>query len=67
MDLSAMFTNDQIAVMGCFAGLAVCGLVAAITFHFGPAGKISQHTTAESLSFPAKNRVNDTTDSRKAA
>jgi hypothetical protein len=31
-------TDDQIAVLSCFAALAVCGLIAALCFHFGPAG-----------------------------
>ena len=38
MDLSAIFSDDQIAIIGCFLALSACGLVAAISFHFGPAG-----------------------------
>jgi hypothetical protein len=34
-----MMTDDQIAILGCFAAMAVCGLIAAVCFHFGPAGK----------------------------
>ena len=39
MDLTAMLTDDQLGVLGCFVALGVCGLVAAVTFHAGPAGK----------------------------
>ncbi|MEZ6129622.1 MAG: hypothetical protein R3C59_13145 [Planctomycetaceae bacterium] len=49
-----MFSNDQIAVMGCFAALMVCGLVAAVSFHVGAAGRSSQiRRSTDSLSFPA--------------
>lgn len=41
MDLTAIFSNDQLAVAGCFLALASCGLIAAVTFHVGPAGKKS--------------------------
>jgi hypothetical protein len=46
MDLSGIFSDDQIAIFGCFAALAVCGLIAAISFRLGPAGqqKNSQRT-----------------------
>jgi hypothetical protein len=67
MDFSAMFSNDQIAIMGCFAALAVCGLMATLSFHVGSAGKSSQptRTTSESLTFakPASAQAQD----RKAA
>lgn len=38
MDVSGMFSDDQMAVIGCFAALGVCGTIAALSFHFGPAG-----------------------------
>ena len=41
MDVTSALSNDQVAILGCFGALAVCGLIAAITFHFGPAGKKS--------------------------
>lgn len=41
MDLQAMFSDNQIAVMGCFAALAVCGAIAGLSFQFGPAGQKS--------------------------
>lgn len=39
MDLSGAFSDDQLAVIGCFFALAVCGLIAAVSFQFGPAGR----------------------------
>ena len=39
MDVSGLFSDDQMAVIGCFLALAVCGLIAAISFHLGPAGR----------------------------
>lgn len=38
MDVSSVLTNDQVAVLGCFVAIAVCGLVAALSFRLGPAG-----------------------------
>lgn len=40
MDFSAL-SNDQLAILGCFGALATCGLLVALTYHFGPAGKKS--------------------------
>lgn len=39
MDVSGMFSDDQMAVICCFGALAVCGLIAALSFRFGPAGR----------------------------
>jgi len=39
MDTSGMFSDDQTAILGCFAALAVCGMIAALSFHLGPAGR----------------------------
>jgi hypothetical protein len=39
MNVSGMFSDDQMAIIGCFAALAVCGMIAALSFHFGPAGR----------------------------
>lgn len=64
MDLTSAFTDDQLAVMGCFAALAVCGLIGMISFHFGPQGKQAQNTT--SIKMPERKSVSQT-DSRKAA
>ena len=46
MDVSGMFSDDQMSVIGCFAALAVCGAVAALSFHLGPAGRQQKQTDA---------------------
>lgn len=62
------FTDDQLAIIGCFAAIAVCGLIAAVTFYFGPAGKSSQTTQAtRSVAFPATAKTDTKTPDRKAA
>ena len=47
MILLSIFTDDQTAILGCFGALAVCGLIAALSFRLGPAGKpqSTQQTT----------------------
>ena len=39
MILLSIFTDDQTAILGCFGAIAVCGLIAALSFRLGPAGK----------------------------
>lgn len=39
MEVSTMFSDDQLAVMGCFFALAACGFIAAMSFQFGPKGR----------------------------
>ena len=39
MDVSGMFSDDQMAVICCFGALAVCGMIAGLSFRFGPAGR----------------------------
>ena len=39
MEVSGVFSDDQMAVIFCFGALAVCGMIAALSFHFGPAGR----------------------------
>ena len=46
MNVSSMFSDDQMAVIGCFAALAVCGMIAALSFHFGPAGREQKQSDA---------------------
>ena len=48
MDLQAMFTDNQIAVLGCFAALIICGSIAALSFQFGPAGRATQNDSVDS-------------------
>jgi len=45
MDLQAMLSDNQIAVLGCFAALAVCGGIAALSFQFGAAGRKTTRNT----------------------
>lgn len=42
MDLTSMFSHDQIAVAGCFVALGVCGLFMSLSYHFGSAGRKSE-------------------------
>ena len=44
MDLQTVLSDNQIAVLGCFAALAVCGGIAAFSFRFGAAGQIYTRT-----------------------
>ena len=39
MDLSSMFSDDQLAVLGCLVALTACGLIAMVSYHVGPAGR----------------------------
>ncbi|HIE97086.1 MAG: hypothetical protein ABGZ53_33695 [Fuerstiella sp.] len=66
MDLSAIFSDDQIAVIGCFIALTACGLVAAISFQFGPAGKVSDQGGA-SLKMDVVHQRNPESSQKKAA
>ncbi len=45
MDLQAMLSDNQIAVLGCFAALAVCGGIAGLSFQFGAAGRKNNQIT----------------------
>ena len=67
MDLTTIFSDDQLAVMGCFGALAVCGLIAAITFQFGPAGRQSQEGHASHLQLAKADPHGKQRQSRKAA
>ncbi len=53
-----ILSDDQLAILGCFGALAVCGVIAMLTFHFGPAG--------QKKSTPASLRL-DANRSRKTA
>lgn len=46
MDLQSVFSDNQIAVMGCFAALGICGAIAALSYQFGPAGHKSRQTSS---------------------
>ncbi|HIK90370.1 MAG TPA: hypothetical protein EYG03_00045 [Planctomycetes bacterium] len=66
MDLSAIFTDDHIAVMGCFIALTACTLIAAVSFHFGPAGKVSGQGSA-SLKMGSVQQPDSVSQQNKAA
>lgn len=66
MDLRALLSDDQIAVIGCFVALGACGLVAMLTYHFGSAGKKSQQPSTN-LKFQPSATTSRPADSRKAA
>lgn len=67
MDLSAAFTDDQLAIIGCFAALAFCGLMATVSFHFGSAGKIAQPVRLRRPADVTAEKLNRRSTSRKAA
>jgi len=39
MDLSSIFSHDQMAILGCLVAIGVCGLIATLSFKMGPAGQ----------------------------
>lgn len=68
MELTSIFSDDQLAIVGCFLALAGCGLVAAVSFHFGPAGRQTKNVgqPVESAK-TAVQRTPERRDERKAA
>lgn len=58
MNLSGIFSDDQMALVGCFLALAVCGLISMISFHFGPAGRKSR-TEPGTVSLAGRTRSHD--------
>jgi len=57
MNLSEMFTDDQIAILSCLGALTVCGLIAAVSYHLGPAGRTQRQQRREALQLQAKSPV----------
>jgi len=51
MDLQAIFSDNQLAILGCFAALAVCGGIAGLSFQFGSAGR--KRTTSNQDAYDA--------------
>ena len=66
MDLSSIFSDDQIAVIGCFLALAVCGGIAGLSFRFGPAND-TRNTSVRGVRFEQKATTNRSDQDRKAA
>ena len=68
MDLQAILSDNQIAVLGCFAALIVCGGISALSFHFGPAGKTSSFDRSDYDAIrPLRPRNESTDDSTRRA
>jgi len=67
MDLQAMLSDNQIAVLGCFAALAVCGGIAGLSFQFGTAGrKSSENTHSYDANRPIQGRIDGTASQQSA-
>ena len=67
MILLSIFTDDQTAILGCFGAIAVCGLIAALSFRLGPAGK-SQTTQQSTIRITRTVSVDNTkSQDRRAA
>jgi hypothetical protein len=68
MNLLNMFSDDQLAIGGCLLALVACGLIAAVSYHFGPAGRDSR---GESPSLPMQpastQKRSPTAEDRRAA
>ena len=72
MDLSAVLSDDQMAIIGCFLALTVCGLIAMVGFHFGTVGKNAGRPTRSSSERslpmqPSSRRPVDGNSDRRAA
>lgn len=50
MNLTEMLSDNQLAVIGSFLALTVCGLITAISYSLGPAGK--KQRAAETFATP---------------
>jgi hypothetical protein len=51
MGLTGIFNDDQVAILGAFLALTVCGLITALSFRFGAAG----HSQSEQATLPLTN------------
>jgi hypothetical protein len=68
MALSEIFSDNQLAVLGCFVALGVCGLITAISFHLGPAsGKTQRAEIPTSRPIASENRQEHRGEARRAA
>jgi hypothetical protein len=67
MELSGIFSDDQIAILGSFLALTVCGLITAISFRLGSAG--SSRTTQRPMEpVPSERKViSEVSQGRRAA
>ncbi|MEN9554861.1 MAG: hypothetical protein RLZZ232_1147 [Planctomycetota bacterium] len=51
MGLTGIFNDDQVAILGAFLALTVCGLITALSFRFGAGG----HSQSEQATLPLTN------------
>jgi hypothetical protein len=58
-------SDDQIAILGSFAALAFCGILMALSYHFGAAGKQQSASRSAGSQQPAA-RPQSTADRRAA-
>ena len=67
MELNGIFSDDQIAILGSFLALAVCGLITAMSFRFGSVGR--SETSQKPLDLiPSERKVNaEASQGRRAA
>ncbi len=67
MDLSNPFSQDQMAILGCFAAMGVCGLIATLSFKLGPAGQQTRTEQPTIPMKPARSANSSSTQDRRAA
>lgn len=68
MDLSSMFSDDQLAVLGCLVALTACGLIAMLSYHIGPAGRVTKNTGSSTIPVvSARIRNTEKSQDRRAA
>jgi hypothetical protein len=67
MNLTQMFTDDQIAVLCCLGALTVCGLIAAISYHVGPAGREDRRLNRADRRITPESDLNTDNGQRRAA
>ena len=70
MEFLNSLTDDQTALLGCFAALTVCGIVMALSYHLGPSSRRQatnqpQHRDPNHVSIPVVPAAAD--ERRKAA
>lgn len=67
MELNGIFSDDQIAILGSFLALTVCGLITAISFRLGSAGR-SEATQKPLDLVPAERKISaEASQGRRAA
>jgi hypothetical protein len=67
MNLSDMFTEDQMAVLFCLGALTICGLIAAASYHFGPVGREERRLRKQTGQSPQPATAVDPVEHRRAA